>query len=306
MVRLVLLTAARAGEEERVAKVLTIPNFWRAIEPCEGAFTHHTIQTVPLAFLKQFKEYVTSMAEMNIIKNYRIILTGDSVPNFPDFSSYNSASKEWTFNWEGWLSELEYAAATRTIVDPEEYVLRADKTDILIIKTLEKNARATFIDIARDIGVSPQTVKYHYDTKLIPSGLVEHFLLDVLPYPMEMAATHEVMLEFTSNDAMNKFFSLIEKLFFVITVSKVLHRNALFVRTNVPHSQVSRMFQFFSQMARNDLIESYSVVRLDYSGRRTQTISYELFDDQKGWVWDFDKSLLELRSLSNEALFPGR
>jgi DNA-binding Lrp family transcriptional regulator len=240
------------------------------------------------------------MAEIGLIKNHRIFLTGDTVENFPDFSSYNTGTNEWTFDWEGLLNELNVGEPTKTIADPTESVLQVDKTDLEIIVNLELNARAYFTDIASNVGVSPSIVKYRYDTKLLPSGLLDQFTFLVVPYPLEIAAYHEVMLKFASSSAMNKFFSLVEKLFFVISVSKVLRQDALFVRTYIPHSQASKMFEFYSQMAKAGLVEEYSAVRLDLARRDLQTVSSELFDDEKGWVWDLNKCLGELRALCSE------
>jgi DNA-binding Lrp family transcriptional regulator len=300
LVRVNLLVTARAGQEERTRKALKIPNLWRSVETCEGAFTHHSIQIVPNQLLQGFREFISAMSDVGLIKNHRIVLTGDSVQNFPDFSSYNPRRNEWTFDWEGLLNDLKVGRPDRTIEDPSEPVLRVDKTDLQIIENLEMNARANFKDIANDVGVSPQTVKYRYDTKLLPSGLVDQFNFLVVPYPMEMAAYHEVMLQFTSNNSMNKFFSLVRKLFFVIAVSKALQQNALFVRTYLPNSQVSEMFEFCSQMAEADLIEDYSAVRLDLARRDLQTISSELFDNDKGWIWDLNDCLAKLRELCSE------
>ena len=302
MVRLVVIAASSAGEEQEVTKALMIPNFWRVIERCEGAFTHHTVQVVPRVLLKQFKEFVAKVAEMNMIKNYRIIMTGDSVPNFPDFSFYNTSTKEWTFDWEGWMVELnDGKLPSRTIGDPEESVVAVDKVDLQIIENLEMNARSNFTDIARDVQVSPQTVKHRYDSKLVPSGMVKAWQFDVVPYPRDAGAIHEVMLQFTSKEAMNKFFSLVEKLFFVISVAKVLRENAMLVRTFTLNQEVSNMFDFFSRMARVGLVESYSAARLHFSTRMKQTISSELFNDQtKEWTWNADEYLTRLKVVRDE------
>jgi len=300
MTRLVVLVTAKAGMEQAVTDALMIPNYWRVVEPCEGAFTHHSIQTVPTKFLGQFKEYISKMQEMNLIKSYRIIPTGDSLPNFPDFTSYNPAFGEWTFRWDEWFSELkEDTPPARTIEDREESPMLARKMDLHIIALLERDARANFTDIAQAVNTSPQNVKYHYDSKLVPSRVLERFQLDVVPYPMEMSAYHEFMLQFTDCNAMNRLFSIVKKLFFVVGVAKALRRNALFVRTYILSSQVSNMFDFFSQMAKEGLLESYSSVRLNLNFREQQTISFELYDDEKGWTWDVEKSLLEVERVSN-------
>jgi DNA-binding Lrp family transcriptional regulator len=296
MSRLVILTAAKPGMEEAVTEALMIPDYWRVVEPCEGAFTHHSIQTVPREFLGQFKEYISKMQEMNLIRSYRIIPTGDSVPNFPDFTSYDPRFGEWTFRWDAWLNELKEGRPTRIIADPEEKVMRAKKIDLHIIALLEMNARANFTDIAQAVNTSPQNVKYHYDNKL--TSVLERFQLDVVPYPIEMSAYHEFMLQFTNAEALNRFFSVVKRLFFVVSAAKVLRKNALFVRTYILSSQVANMFDFFSQMAKDGLLESYSSVRLNLNFREQQTISFDLYDDEKGWTWDFDRSLAEVERVS--------
>ena len=303
MVRLVVLATASAGEEREVTEAFKLPNLWRVIERCEGAFTHHTVQIVPRVLLRQFKEFVAKMAEANLIKSYRVLATTDSVPNFPDYSNYNTITGEWTFDWVGWMKDMtDEKPPTRCIVDPEEeFISDLNKVDLQIIEEFEKNARATFTDVARAVNLSPQAVKHRYDSKLVPSGLVQAFQFDVVPYPVEMAAWHDVMLQFTSSEAMNKFYSLVEKLFFVVSVSKVLRQNALFVRTNILHSQVSHMFDFLSQIARDGLIESYSAVRLHMGSREMQTISSELFNDlTKEWAWKMDEYLSRLNSIRDE------
>jgi len=302
IVRLVVLVSATAGKEQEVTEALKLPNLWRAIERCEGAFTHHSVQIVPRALLKQFKEFVAKMGEMNLVKNYRIMPTGDSVSNFPDYSSYNTRTAEWSFDWNEWMNELtDGAPSKRSISDPEAPDVQVDKLDLQIIEELEKNARVNFTDIARAVNISAQAVKCRYDSKLAPSGLVSGIHFDVLPYPVETAAWHDVMLQFTSAETMNKFFTLVEKLFFVDVVSKVLRQNSLFIRTRTVHCQVARMFDFFSQMARDGLIESYSAVRLHMGSREMQTISSELFDDNtKEWGWNMEDYIARLRVLRNE------
>jgi DNA-binding Lrp family transcriptional regulator len=293
MIRVVILVTASPGSEERVTTALKIPNLWRSINPCEGTFTHLSVHAVPVKFLRQIKTYVKRLSEVGLIRQSRIILTGEYIPNFPNFRYYDAASNKWTFQWERWLFALKNAPS-RAIEDPESYDLLVSRKDVLIVKELEKNARLSFADIAPVLGISLQGVKYHYDKKLIPTGIVKYFAYDILPYPEEVSAYHEILLEFTSNLAMKRFFHLVDDLFFVLGVAKVLNRNSLLVRTLTLQTQLSNMFAFFSQMARDGALESYSAVRQDFNGRQRQTISYELLDDKMGWQFDLKKCLSEL------------
>ncbi len=296
MVRLAVLVASKPGLEDIVTQALRIPNYWRTLERCEGAFTHHSIQTVPVRFLKAFKDYISTMYAMNLIKSFRIIQTSDSYSSFADFSSYNSASGEWTFHWDEWINDLTMGAPTKTIQDQKSDPVSVAKVDIEIISELELNGRMNFTDIAKRINASPQAVKYHYD-RLVPTGALGEFHFDVAPYPVELSAYHEFMLEFPDNTTMNRFFSLAKRLFFVDHLSKALRKTTLIVRTRMINSQVENMFAFFSEMVNVGVLSSYSAVRLNMNSRLQQTISCELFDDAEGWKWDVYDVLLELNKL---------
>ena len=295
--RFVVLATARSGCEERVDLALKIPNWWKAIHRCEGAFTHLSVQAVPAEFLGEFKEYLRRIAKYGLITRYEIIATGEQQPNFPNFEYYDPSSNRWTIPWERWLNALRKIKPHQVISDPEDYPVLVDKKDLLIVKELEKNGRRRYSDLASMLDMTLPGVKYRYDKRLAPNGIVGKFALEVHPYPPEVSAYHEIMLDFTSESALNKFVSLIRDLFFIIGFSKVLRKNSLMLRTTILQSQLINMFEFFSEMARAGMLSSFSSVRLNFSAMETQTISYELFDDEKGWTFDLGRCLVELRRL---------
>ena len=107
------------------------------------------------------------------------------------------------------------------------------------------------------------------------------------------------MMEFDGKEEMDKFVSIVPKLFFVVGIAKVLRRNSLILETQILDSQLQKMFSFFAHMARAGLLQTYSAVRMNFMDRETQTVSYELFDDQKGWVVDFAKCTSDLRKVAS-------
>ena len=296
MTRLLVLVTAKPGLEDIVSEALEIPNYWRAVERCEGPFTHHSIHIVPVKFQRTFEEYMSNMYAKNLLRSYRIIETGPSHSIFADFSSYDPALKEWEFTWDEWLLDVATAVPTEGITDPQRRSIGARKIDFEIIRELELNGRARFREIAGKLKTSAQTVKYHYDKLLAPSGALR-FHFDVAPYPVDIAAHHEFMLEFSDGASMNRFFSVSKKLFFIDQIAKRLRRNVLLVRTRMINSQVENMFTFFSEMTNAGLLTSYSAVRLRMENRIHQTISDELFDDEEGWKWDVYNNLLALNKL---------
>lgn len=294
MVRVAVLVAASPGREEEVTRALKAPNIWRSVNLCEGSFTHISIQIVPVRFLKEFRAYVQKLVDKKLITNFSLIFTGDYVPNFPDFEYFEPTESQWKFDWEGWLSRLHEECKLVSLDDPESYDSVADKKDLMIIRELERDGRKTFTDIAQTIGMTADGVKYHFDRKLVTSGAATHFQFRVIPFPFEVSAYHEIMLEFNSKKDLDRFFSLAPRLFFVVGVAKILRRNAVMVQTWMLGSQLQNMFSFFSHMAKAGFLKSYSAIRMDLKSRETQSISDELFDDERGWTVDFEKCLSEL------------
>jgi len=296
MVRVVILASATPGREDEVTAALKAPNLWRSVGFCEGNFTHISVQLVPVKYLKEFRSYVQQLADSELIWSFSMIYTGDYVPNFPDFDYYDSTESRWKFDWEGWRALLSEEHNDVTIDDPQSYEMQVDKTDLMVIWQLEMDARTSFADIAKTVGMTPQGVKYHYE-KLAALGVVDPIQFRIHPYPMEVSAYHEVMLEFNSKKDMDSFYSIVPKLFFVLGVAKHLRRNAIMVQTWMLESQLPKMFSFFSQMARAGILNSYSAVRIDFVSKQGQTISEELFDDKKGWVVDFEKCSSKLQEI---------
>jgi DNA-binding Lrp family transcriptional regulator len=300
LVRVIVLVTANLGSEDRVTMALKVPNFWRSVNRCEGTFTHFSVHLVPFKFLKQFRTYMKRLMELGLITHSSIMLAGEYIPNFPNFDYYNPTTNEWAFQWGRWLA-LSKRKPSQIITDPTGYPVLADEKDMLIVKELEKNGRKSFADLAPLLGISLQGVKYHYDKKLVPTGIVKHFGFDVWPYPEEVSAYHDILLKFTNSQDMNRFYSSRNEFFFVHGLSKILRENSLLVRTYILQTQVPSLFAFLSQMAREGLLESYSAVRQDFIERDVQTISYELFDEDQGWTFDLKQNLSELSKLARVA-----
>jgi DNA-binding Lrp family transcriptional regulator len=297
LVRVVVLVTAKAGVEDLVSQALMMPNLWRMVNPCEGRYTHLSAHAVPPKLMKDFEQYLQRLTEMGLITQLQVIPTGDPVPYLPNFRYYDPASKRWSFQWTDWVAAIKKLTPDKEINDPSSYQMLFDKKDLLVIKELERNARRSLADMAPLLEMSLPAVKYRFDKRLRQSGVIQHVGFDVKAFPVEISAFHEVMLEFPTREDMNRFYSYLNELFFVDGVVKVLHRNALLVRTYIPETQLMNMFTFFSELANEGIITSYSPIRLSIGGRKTQTISYEIYEDEYGWMVDLKQCATELSKL---------
>jgi DNA-binding Lrp family transcriptional regulator len=249
-------------------------------------------------FLREFRSYIQELVSRKLITNFSLIYTGDYVPNFPDFGYYDSMHGRWKFDWEGWLASLGEEFDFVPINDPGDYPLVVDKKDLMVVKELEKDGRKSLADIALAAGMTTHAAKYHFD-KLVSSSVAKYFQFRVLPFPIGISAYHEVMLEFNSKNDLDKFFSVMPRLFFVVGAAKILRANAVMVQTWILESQLRKMFSFLSELAKAGLLKSYSAVRIDFPSKEGQTISQEIFDDAKGWIVDFAKCIAELPKVAN-------
>ena len=297
LVHLTVQAAAKPGREEKITRALKIPGWWQSISACEPPITHHSTHAVPVKFVNDFRKYLRRLIQTGLATQLRVIPTGDPYPNFPNFSRYDPSAKSWSFEWRQWLSTLKRRAVSKTIEDPTDYRTTADRRDLLIVRELQKNARATFAEMGPVLGISLQGVKYHFDKKLVPSGIVKYFGFDITPYPHDLSAAHQILLSFTNRTCLNRFFSSLNEMFFIQDVAKVLKSNSLLARTYVPQNQVPRMFSLFSELAKERVLQTYSAVRLGAPEAERQTVQPGLFVDQKGWMFDSRKYNSDLSKL---------
>jgi DNA-binding Lrp family transcriptional regulator len=223
---------------------------------------------------------------------------GDYAPFSLNFKHYNAAERTWEFTWDKWFEGLMHQKVVERARDPANYVEVTSKHDLLIVKELQKNGRTTLAELASLLNMTLPGAKYHYD-KLLARGVCDNFWVNIFPYPIEISAVYDIMIDFSTPEKMNKFYSFIPKLSFIIDITKVLARNSLLARAYIPEMQVSNMFDFLSQATRKKAWASYSALRLRFETRKSQTISYELFDDRKKtWRFDLGECVTALRKIS--------
>jgi DNA-binding Lrp family transcriptional regulator len=293
----VVISNAKPGREEQLAAAVKVPNYWWSVTRCEGGFTHHSVHCVAIEHVAAFDHYIQQLSRSALTDLTRIIRVGDYVPLNLDFEYYNPRERTWRFVWDKWFEKLRRQRVVKRIVDPVGYEHAVNKRDLLIVKELQKNGRKTLTELAPMLGITLQGVKYHYD-KLVARGVCDGFWTNLLPYPIEVSAVYDIMIDFRNRDRMNRFFSFLDHMFFFINVTKVLGKNSLILRGFVPETQVSNMFKFLSELTRRKIITSCSVVRLRYETRESQTISYELFDDRSGWTFNYEKCVAQMRKIS--------
>lgn len=286
------------GKEAIADQALVIPGFWRSVAHCEGLFRHLSLHGIPYAHLGEFRRVLAELKTLGIIKDHSTFSLTEPVFAFPDFRFYSPTRREWRFDWIEWFRWIRESKDTVTITEPKEYSNLAQKADILILKELEKDGRQSFASIAKLAGVTLQAIKYRYDRNIMGKGLLHQFGFTFLPYPPELSELRTMLIEFHNIRSLSRLLAVMLRLPFVMDAYKIIGKNSLLVRTYTPRSEETNFFGLFSELARARVIANYIPLRLNMSTIRRQTLSYELFDEEKGWMFDYAECIAALRKLA--------
>jgi DNA-binding Lrp family transcriptional regulator len=289
------------GLEDFVTEALAIPNYWKTITRCEGGFTHYALHAIPDGRDQEFEKYLAATQERGLVRKHETVWVSDYQYVFPNFKLYDTADFTWTFEWGKWIDSIKNKDHPKAIHDPSDYSVEADKTDLLILTELELNARSRFSEISKIIGTSLQAVKYRYDKRILPRGLIKDFIINLWPHPPELSEMYEVLVSFEDEEGMNSFYGASEEMFPIFRTVKALGENKLGIRTYSPRNETGKLFGMLSKLARSGLISDYSAVRIRPETQARQTISTELFENKMGWKYELSRHLATLDAIVEHA-----
>jgi DNA-binding Lrp family transcriptional regulator len=297
----ITLVESNPGLEDFVTEALAIPNYWKTITRCEGGFTHYALHAIPEGQDGEFERYMAATQERGLVRKCETVWVSNYHYAFPNFQLYDPVECTWTFEWDKWIDSIKKKDHPKAIHDPSHYAIEADKADLLILAELESNARAKFSEISRTMGISLQAVKYRYDKRILPRGLVKDFIINLCPHPLELADMHEILVSFEDEEGMNSFFGTSEEMFPVLRTVKVLGETKLGIRTYSAHGETGELFGMLSKLARSGLVSDYSAVRIRPETQARQSISAELFEDKVGWKYELSRQLATLDAIIEHA-----
>ncbi len=286
------------GKDSVADQALRILGYWRSVASCEGPFRHLSLHGIPFQHVGEYKKFLAELKALDIIKEYSMFSLSEPLYAFPDFRFYNPTRKEWRFDWIEWFRWTRVSKDAVTIPEPKDYRNLAQKGDILILRELERNGRQSFAAIAKLAGVTLQAIKYRYDRNIMGKGLVHQFGFTFLPYPPELSDLREMLVEFKNHRTLSRVIAVLLKLPFVMAASKIVGKNSVLLRTYTPRSEETNFFALFSELARARIVANYIPLKLNMGTIRRQTLSYELFDREKGWIFDYAKCVAALRKMA--------
>src|SRR2546426_3343431 len=297
LVRAMVLLTTKPGRELLAPEALRIPGYWlrliRCMGECNGYYSTHAI---PFGKRWDFEQYLEKIVASGIATKYRVLWLGEAISPLPDFSHYDAMKKTWTFDWPRWLQEL---AAKPLHTQRKETQLSGgfDKKDLIILKELVKDGRTKLTQLARLLDMTVPAVKYRFDN-LVRSGFIHEYVIDMLPFAPEISDLYEMVLDFKTREGLCQGERVLSTLPIVRTLSRVEGSTSIAVRIYLPRTEMNNLLTMLSALSRTGVLAGFTYVLLDPMTIRTQTFSYELYEDSAGWRYDNMEYFEELRKVS--------
>lgn len=297
LVRAMVLLKTKPGRELLAPEALRIPGYWLRLIRCIGEFNgYYSTHAIPAEKRWEFEQYLEKIVASGIASEYRLLWLEEARSPLPDFSCYNPETKTWSFDWRGWYESLAKPRETpRKEPSPSGAF---DKQDLIILKELVKDGRTKLTKIADLLELTVPAVKYRYD-HLVESGFIREYVIDMLPFAPEISDLYEMVLDFTTREAVNHGEKILGGLPIVMTLSRIEGTNSLSVRMYLPRAETNNLLATLSALSRAGILSGFTYVMLDPMTIRAQTFSYEFYDDKNGWRYDNLEYFERLRKVSS-------
>ncbi len=295
-----VVLAPAAGKEVLAREALKIPGYWLRIIRCLGDCNgYYSLHAIPDSKRQEFEQYLDQLVSSGVASSYRIFWLGETHSPLPNFEYYDTQKKTWKFDWLKWLESMSRSRDARASPKPPPSAPPFDKKDLIILKELEKNGRMRMVGLAKLLGVTLPAVKYRFDN-LVKRGFVVEYVIDVLPYAMEVSELLEVRLDFADEEHFENAMRIVGTLPFVKSFSTLKARSSLSLRAYLPRAEMNNFLQFLSALTRRGVLDGFYLLILEPMSIQAQTLGYKAYSDDLGWHYDNREHIRELRNLTGK------
>jgi len=303
----VVFAKAIPGDEDLLFNCMKVNKFYTYLTRCYGPFEGCLgIYAIPKDHITKFEQFVQEIKRLGVACEVQILWSTCFYTVNRTSNWFDSSSETWTFPWDKWVEEIqtEGTELPYTLVDPKGFPIKADETDLFIIKELEKDATISLTAIANKLRTTLQNVSYHYNLHVIKNELIENFQVFIFPFDRTASDTFFFTFKFDNTEKMAKFaLSLLDKPF-VNTVGKVLSENTITAQVYLPRPEFRNFIDNLLELIRAGFLQNYNYVIQDLRlGKWSrETIPYEFFRNGS-WIYDHSEHVRSLHDLVNRLAY---
>jgi len=300
----VVFAKATLGYEDLLFNCMKVNKFYIYLSRCYGMFEGCLgIYVIPKERTTKFEQFMQEIKKLGVAKNIRVFWSTCFHTVNRTTNWFDRVSEMWTFPWNRWIEEIPTKGSELpyTLVDPEDFPIKADETDLFVLKELEKDATISLSAIAKKLGTTLQNVHHHFKMHIIKDGLLEAFQIGIFPFERTTSDMFLFVFKFDNREKMARFaLSLLDKPF-VYTLGKVLGQNAIIVHIYLPKPEFRRFTENLSKLVRAGFLQNYDYVIQDIRPGKwsRETIPYKFFKNGS-WVYDHNKHVKDLHNLVNQ------
>lgn len=299
LMKAVLVTETTGGLEEKLREAVESVGYWTYVTKCYGKFTGiYALFAFPEEHKEKLEAYLKEAIRCRAMRSYVFFWTTDLCEVPPNFDWFDFKSKAWKFPWQQWIDEVLKTSEKlpERLVEPEKYQIIVDKTDLFLLKELEKDAFVEFTKIANTIRMSPQGVRYRYYKHVMEHGLIADYEIAIFPYPLLVSDLCSFVVHFQNEEALAKFSGTLSNKPFIINYGKIIGRNSLLMHSYTPKTEFPNFINALNSLVKRNLITDFFYVNLDIPSFKRQTVSYEFFRD-KSWTFNYKAKLKRLAEI---------
>jgi DNA-binding Lrp family transcriptional regulator len=304
MKKAVVFAKATRGQEDTLFNCLKINKFYIYLSRCFGKFEGCVgVYAVPVEHTAEFEDFINEVERLGVTQDIELFWSTCFHSVNLTRNWFDVDKETWVFPWEKWLDEVSSSESELpyTLKDPESFPLKADETDLFIIKELEKNATVSLAAIARKFGTTLQNVRYHYERHIVRHGLIETFQMAIMHFDIATSDMLFFIFRFSDREKMGKFARSLLNKPFVIILGKILNEDALVSQVYLPRQEFRNFIDALSKLVRVNLLEDYEYVLQDIRRGKwsRETIPFELFKNGR-WMYEHSQHLEALHALTSD------
>lgn len=300
LMKAVLFADTKHGLEDKLLNVIKNVGYWTYIAPCYGKFNgFYAVFSFPAVYKEKLEGYLEDAKQMGIVSNYVFNWTTNIYEVPRNFDWFDFKKRAWSLSWKKWVGEILKASENlpERLRDPKIYAVSVDKTDLLMLKEMEKNGTIGFTELAEVVKITPQGVRHRYHHHLVERNLIAEYEVAVFPYPLQSSDLCGIFVEFENEEFLAKFVNTIHNKPFILNYAKVIGRNSLVAHSYTPKIEFTNFMESLKSLVEKGVLRDFFYVTLDVPSFKRQTVSYEYFKDGK-WTYDHEEQMKKLTTIA--------
>jgi DNA-binding Lrp family transcriptional regulator len=295
--RVIVIAEAKPGKEKILRNLVDNLKYWTYMIRCFGKFNGiYALFGFPEEFSQKFEDYFAEALKIGALDDYALYWTTELREMPPNFNWFDFKRRSWNFPWKLWIKDVVQAseAPSPGLLDPELYPVLVDRTDLLLLKELEKDGATAFRELAKVVEMTPEAVRYRFQDHIIKRGLIVDYEISIFPYPYQSSDLSSFVIEFKDSNVLAKFANSLFNKPFILNYTKIVGQNSLIIHFYVPKIEFSNLVDTINGLIEANIVERFFHVMLDISSYKRQTVSYEFLENNK-WTYNHDGIIEILR-----------